>query len=426
MPRSRTRLYSLPPIGVGTGRVESLTSYTRRLARAHHVTTADLIGREIAPALGIPDRRVREYLASALNRSTLSINGLSGTAMAWATAIGQLTGQSQLSSLTLTGLQDVLTSRDGSAVSRKVCPDCIRAMDPEFVYDPLLFTFNVVDSCDRHLLPLVTQCPICRKDLQQLGSLSLPGRCDHCLAWLGDIASPATLAYSIEWVEWVAASIGGLLADPAGTGGEGRDQSAAMETLIGQVGSGHTLAKAMRVSTGMVSTWRNGGSRPELRFWLSACAVGQVALRPLLLDRRLVGEAVPAPDGPASVRRLAKQHNWTKIKRSLVTRLRSQRHESLASFARRHGVTPKEIRLRYPDLAAELGAKTSGAVAATAQARLARLTDQIDAGAAILRSTGVPRTRRNLEPFLEPGAQLRERALKDHWHGIVENGGNSG
>jgi hypothetical protein len=425
MRQSRTRLYSLPPIGIGTSRVESLTSYTRRLASAHHITTADLVGREIAPALGIPDHRVREYLASALNRSTLSINGLSGTAKAWATAIGQLTGQSQLSALTLTRLEDVLTCRDGSAVGRGVCPDCIRAMDPAFVYDPLLFTFNVVDSCERHSLPLVTQCPSCQGDLRQLGSISLPGRCDHCLAWLGDIPSPAALDSSTGWARWVASSIGGLLAEPERTGAEPCDQSAAMETLIGQVGSGNTLAKAMRVSTGMVSTWRNGGSRPELRFWLSACAVGQVALQPLLLDCRLVGQAVPAPEGPASVRRLAKQHNWTKIKRSLVGRLRSQRHESLASFARRHGVTPKEIRLRYPNLAAELGARTSDAVAAGAQARLARLTDQIDAGAAVLRSTGVPRTRRNLEPLLEPGVQLRERALKDRWQDIVENGGSS-
>ena len=38
-----TALYSLGPIGIGTYRVESLTTYLGRLAQAHHVTVGKLL-----------------------------------------------------------------------------------------------------------------------------------------------------------------------------------------------------------------------------------------------------------------------------------------------------------------------------------------------------------------------------------------------
>src|SRR5438876_2009939 len=41
----RSQLYSLQPVGVGTGMVESLTGYLARLAEAHSVSVGDLVGR---------------------------------------------------------------------------------------------------------------------------------------------------------------------------------------------------------------------------------------------------------------------------------------------------------------------------------------------------------------------------------------------
>src|SRR5436305_2454272 len=44
---SRSRLYHLEPIGIGTPYVESLTSYINRLARAHCVLSGKLIAQEV-------------------------------------------------------------------------------------------------------------------------------------------------------------------------------------------------------------------------------------------------------------------------------------------------------------------------------------------------------------------------------------------
>jgi len=49
---ARSQLYNLEAIGTGTGLVESLTSYITRLAAAHNLSPAVLLGRVLAPLMG--------------------------------------------------------------------------------------------------------------------------------------------------------------------------------------------------------------------------------------------------------------------------------------------------------------------------------------------------------------------------------------
>jgi len=46
---SRSRLYSLEPVGIGTPETESLTSYVSRLAEAHSVRVHDLVVHKLLP-----------------------------------------------------------------------------------------------------------------------------------------------------------------------------------------------------------------------------------------------------------------------------------------------------------------------------------------------------------------------------------------
>lgn len=61
--RFSSRLYNLPSVKIGASLVESLTSYTTRLAENHRVTVRDLIFKEIAPVLG------KRYLLDGSSRS---------------------------------------------------------------------------------------------------------------------------------------------------------------------------------------------------------------------------------------------------------------------------------------------------------------------------------------------------------------------
>jgi hypothetical protein len=48
---TRTRLFNLEPIGLGTQYVESMTSYISRLAAEHQVAPWVIVSRDIAPRM---------------------------------------------------------------------------------------------------------------------------------------------------------------------------------------------------------------------------------------------------------------------------------------------------------------------------------------------------------------------------------------
>lgn len=88
-----TKLFSLKPIGLNTGLLESQTSYISRLAEAHGVTVGTLIGKELARMVE------KEYLVkSAENGGSrfydfgIELNGLGKQADDFAKVLSKLTG----------------------------------------------------------------------------------------------------------------------------------------------------------------------------------------------------------------------------------------------------------------------------------------------------------------------------------------------
>src|ERR1043165_2225570 len=83
----RSRLYHLEPVGVRTGFIESLTSYSARLAAAHNVTHASLFGHEISPLIDRKHLRNSEsrldrgaILAASFRTLARAVNGIGVTA----------------------------------------------------------------------------------------------------------------------------------------------------------------------------------------------------------------------------------------------------------------------------------------------------------------------------------------------------------
>jgi hypothetical protein len=98
----RSRLYHLPPIGVGTPRVESLTSYVSRLAQAHSVTTGTLVTRDISYTIEhgkVPTHLCTDYMAA--KRAGEGVNSLTPTAREWVDALTLLTRRRDLLPLTM-------------------------------------------------------------------------------------------------------------------------------------------------------------------------------------------------------------------------------------------------------------------------------------------------------------------------------------
>jgi len=83
----RSRLYSLQPVGVGTGMVESLTGYVARLAEAHSVSVGDLVGRLLSdlasPGIVTAGAKAARVDGHGFRACSYAINGVTDRAATW-------------------------------------------------------------------------------------------------------------------------------------------------------------------------------------------------------------------------------------------------------------------------------------------------------------------------------------------------------
>src|SRR5713226_2331435 len=110
----RSRLYHLKPIGIGTARTESCTSYVTRLAKEHCVSAHLLISHELVAASKKPNllRAESTFVRSGNYRRTMkSLNGRGCTARDWVEIIERLTLQRGLRFLTMLTWCNVLTDQ---------------------------------------------------------------------------------------------------------------------------------------------------------------------------------------------------------------------------------------------------------------------------------------------------------------------------
>jgi hypothetical protein len=189
----RSRLYSLPPIGLGTPYVESLTSYITRLAEAHCVPPRELMVREVLPNIEASFKK--KYSRGTLSAKrfhpevTQTFNGSGKLAGLLVQALNSLTSRSDLQFLTMLPWSSVLL-RDGNLrTGRAWCPKCYEEWQKKqmAVYEPLLWSLRAVTVCPLHEQVLHSRCPFedCRGILPALAPQARPGMCSRCGRWLG-------------------------------------------------------------------------------------------------------------------------------------------------------------------------------------------------------------------------------------------------
>ncbi len=188
-----SRLYSLPPIGVGTPFVESLSSYTARLAEAHQVSVAQLLEFEIAPAfdrlrsLSEQQRTNAKAIDHFLSNKIYGINGMDGVAEDFVIALESLTQQVRLLFLTMLPWRDVLSR---ILLLRRVhawCPFCLTESrnKKHGVYEQLLWSLQIITICPLHKTKITSWCHHCGKETSILRGRGRSGYCYACEKWLG-------------------------------------------------------------------------------------------------------------------------------------------------------------------------------------------------------------------------------------------------
>ena len=199
----RSRLHYLEPAGVGTPYIESLSSYFRRLAQSHHVSTANLYKREVASLLQkirTDHKRGPHPYSRHIQISIGVINGSFRVTAAWVQVLEALTKRSDLRLLTALPIGNAVSPRCMMKGAMAWCSSCYDEWlgSSRTVYTPLLWTFNAVEVCPRHKQPLEQICPHCKRSQTLLSSMTRPGYCSRCYGNLCSNSENKRLIFNAE------------------------------------------------------------------------------------------------------------------------------------------------------------------------------------------------------------------------------------
>jgi len=350
--RPRTYLYSLPPIGVGSPLVESLTSYIARLAEAHVVTPGVLLTKELYPRASRARSNGQPRTPPGPNYDFLYdarlLNGRGKCAEGWVPVVEALTGQPNLHLLTMLTWKELLSAHGLLRSSRAWCPCCFEEWrrSERAIYDPLLWAIKPVSMCPVHRRSLLETCPHCKRETRALTARSRVGCCARCRQWLGDDggrmeAAGQELLHQI----WVAENVGTLLAwAPSsvhlpGAAALRANLRAAIDDLA--EGNESALARTIGMDVTDSKSWITRHGTPRLDSLLQVCWRLGVPLLRFLTERLEAGD----PDwehARAAVKRAgrstSKRLRQSEVSLALQAALRAPRPPALSELAKQLGL----------------------------------------------------------------------------------------
>jgi transcriptional regulator with XRE-family HTH domain len=371
----RSRLYHLPPVGIGTPFVESLTSYIARLAQSHSVFPGVLISKELASFVKklYVTRGAMRGLHELFNRAH-ALNGTGSMARDWVEALEQLTLRHDLCFLTLHSCASILPSRGLFHAYKAWCPACYQKwrLSRQVVYEPLLWTIEAVKVCPLHRQPLRLYCPDCHKQLPMLEWHSRLGYCSTCGKWLG--SSCDSFAYGTLSPEeltrqsWTANTVGELITAVASFSSPlpRENVAEAMRTVVNLVTEGNVAAFASRlgIPKNTVWMWHTGKALPQLDVLLKICYCLEISLLDFLIPEKVA--AIPlkislqkSPQQSQNQRVSPKPFDSDKVEEALHATLASDENPPLTmkEVAERLEYNRRTISRHFPDLCRAISAK---------------------------------------------------------------------
>lgn len=213
----RSTLFSLKPLGLGTGNRESLNSYFLRLADAHGLSPRVLASELIGPAMGVIQPEGK-WAAFRLWKEAC-FNGSGQVPATWAAALGRLTSVQHLEWHSLLPLAGLVPDRNLTAKSNRWCPACLKEDEAHGTpYGRLLWSIAAVEACPTHRILLVSECGCGQTSASQpWQSKSLPHVCAHCGGDLahcsGAVRLPAE-AWQVERARLISEFLGSVAFDP--------------------------------------------------------------------------------------------------------------------------------------------------------------------------------------------------------------------
>jgi AraC-like DNA-binding protein len=366
---SRSRLYALKPIGLGTPEVESLTSYLTRLANAHRVAMIKLAKSEFAPILNKPVKTI----AGKFYRETHNLNGINAWTRLTIDVLERLTFRDDVCFLTMYPWRHGLSYHKLLRHHLAWCPKCYQEWQPseQSIYNPLLWALDVVQICPRHRQVLCQRCPYadCHKRLPLVNNQVKLGYCPHCGRWLGIGSQNAEEDIwddsEWKWQVWLTHQLGAVLAAAPDLATPSQPRMIAQNIRAWVEAAAPKSAGGLALEVGISPTalyhWMRGRHLPRLDLLAKFCYYLDIRLLDILAPQPAT-EACPGEtrferdDGDDQARdsqphRARRKIEPNQLGRQLERLLNDDQLPpcSVDQVARRLGVSTGSLAHHYPD-----------------------------------------------------------------------------
>lgn len=363
---TRSRLYCLEPIGVGTPNVESLTGYVQRLAQAHGVSSGKLIFSEISVLTGQRYLATKnKYERSLPATNTPALNGTKSMATRWVQALETLTQQTNLNSLTMLPWGEVISQRGLLRRYRAWCPLCYDQwrVAGQVIYEPLIWALDVVIICPSHHQNLQTYCPYCQQQLPLLSVNSRPGFCSKCEAWLGvpkqakAFNSKLLSKAELDWQLVVVENVGELIATtphllfPLPRARIKEAISSCIDQTVG--GKATTFAQLFKIFHKTVISWQTGEEIPKMNallqiiYWLEIPLIDFLTKEDIAINSNRIATQLESKKQRRRENYQKQPLNLKRIQQTLLAALEEKPPPALTKVIKKLGYTGSGTFYKY-------------------------------------------------------------------------------
>jgi transcriptional regulator with XRE-family HTH domain len=373
-------------------------------------------------------------------RHTESFNGTAQKrAGAAVYALECLTLQGSLRFLTLLTWEGAFPAHKLLRQTRAWCPACFEEWrrTEQVIYEPLLWTLQVVTRCVRHQCELCVTCPHpeCGRSAPWLAWKSRPGHCPFCRGWLGMAVHPEDGRDEAEmsWQQWVTEQLGYLLAlaptiavPPPRTRIHKVLRNALQHMGPERPGRHKEFAQRLGVAQGTYSTWLSRQIIPPLETLLSICARWNISLYECLFEdvSSLVLHAELEVSGPLKDKRQKNGNgSWgtPQIREALEATMANDEFPppSLGAVAQRLGCYRESLLRHHKEVCNALTKRYQAYLQTKKQTDLQHYCEEVRQAALHIASQGVRPNANQLGKVLKKPGILRSSEIREVWREVL-------
>ena len=430
-------MYSLKPIGIEGPYIESLTSYLIRISKAHQVYPSSLISYVIAPILN------KEFLIYSTDRGgnrfydgAKTMNGFGSNALDMVGALEKLTKVKQLDILTFASIKEVVPLRYLLKKYFSWCSVCYEEQlkTGDAIYNPLLWSLEMVNTCSKHKCKLEIECFLCHKRIPILHRKSQNGYCPYCNEWLGRETDRSKHSDENDFDYKIT-----LMAEQIIKHKEQIEISASKHQVIRNLnrlvdtyteGNMQEFARNLNLAKTTLWDWCNGKVLPPLSRVLEICYLFNISPVSFYIEDININKGQIAFNAGAYSKDTKKREIKFDYDTALSILQKYAHHSdstvSMNELAKQLGYSKRTLYKHFPNLCKVISAKNADGIKEKANQVYVSNRLVIDQQVESLIQQGVYPSRRRIEEMANRPGLLKDKKLRDYFKELIEDKTYSG